>query len=118
MPLAIPESENPMTRPQKQADRKREAPIQFRPGSELGQLVGTFASRHGLQTPEACRALVCLSVTEMDARYFPLVRQLADTIGGENAFVRACVRVHTALEGARRATGHPIQQDPDRAYFI
>jgi hypothetical protein len=68
--------------------------------------------------PEACRLLLSLAVTEMDSRFAGLVLPLAEAMGGENAFVRACEHVHTALQAARRATGLPVQTDPQRARFI
>jgi hypothetical protein len=105
-----------MSQPKKQA--KRESPIQFRPGSELGHLVSNFASAHRLTPPEACRLLISLAVAEMDCRFAGLILPLAEALGGENAFVRACDHVHTALQAARRATGLPVQMDPERAIFI
>ncbi len=107
-----------MARPKKQRTQKRETPVQFRPGSELGHLVATFAALHSLQLPEACRSLIALAVSAMDIRFFSLVHQMAEALDGENAFTRACVHINTALEGARRATGNPMQADPERALFI
>jgi hypothetical protein len=54
----------------------------------------------------------------MDCRFFGLMHQMADALGGANAFARACIQVNTALEGARRATCKPMQLDPDRVAFI
>lgn len=107
-----------MARPPKQQARQRESPIQFRPGSELGHLVRNFATGHGLTLPEACRLLLCLAVAEMDCRFAGLILPLSGVMGGENAYVRACEHVHTALQAARRKTGEPIQMDPERADFI
>jgi hypothetical protein len=39
-------------------------------------------------------------------------------MGAANPFVRSCVHVHTALEGAERLCGEPLQHDPGRALFI
>ena len=107
-----------MSRPRKQQSQVRESPIQFRPGAELGQLVASLAAKYGLQTPEACRMLIALAVTEMDSRFFGLMQQMAVAMGGENAFLHACVHVHTALQGARRATSSPLQREAERASFI
>jgi hypothetical protein len=77
-----------------------------------------FAADHGLQVNEACKVLVALAVTALDARYYGLMRQLADVMGGANAFVRACVHVHAALAGARRATGRPLLREAERLPHI
>jgi hypothetical protein len=61
--------------------------------------------------------LVALAVTEMDCRHYLLLRRMSEALGGEQAFLRSCVHVHTALEGAQRA-GNPLQTDPERASFI
>jgi hypothetical protein len=107
-----------MARPKKQVAQQRESPIQFRPGSELGHLVRNFAEGHQLTPPEACRLLISLAVAEMDCRFAGLVLPLTEVMGGENAYVRGCEHVHTALQAARRATKRPMQLDPERAQFI
>jgi hypothetical protein len=106
-----------VARPKKEK-QKREAPIQFRPGSELGHLVQTFGSCHNLTMPEACRLLISLAVAEMDGRFAGLVLPLAQAMGGENSYVKACEHVRTALQAARRAKGTSMQTDPERAQFI
>lgn len=107
-----------MARRKAEKESRRESPIQFRPGSELGHLIDSFASGHGLSVAEACRVLIALAVTEMDCRYFELIHQMGKAIGGESGFVRACVHVHTALAGARRMSNLPLQVDPERSLFI
>jgi hypothetical protein len=107
-----------MARPPKERAQQRESPIQFRPGSELGHLVRNFADTHSLTAPEACRLLISLAVAEMDCRFAGLVLPLTEVMGGENAYVRACEHVHTALQAARRVTKRPMQLDPERAQFI
>src|SRR4051812_41530699 len=107
-----------VARPKKQRPQKTESPIQFRAGSELGQLIAAFAAQYGLTAPEACRALVALAVCGMDWRFFQLMRQMASAVGEESAFLRVCVHIHTAVEGGERALGRPIQSDPERSLFI
>jgi hypothetical protein len=107
-----------VARPRKEQPAQRESPIQFRPGSELGHRVRGFSQAHGLQLPEACRLLLSLAIAELDCRFAGLILPLAEVMGGENAYVRACEHVHTALQAARRATGMPLQLDPERARFI
>jgi hypothetical protein len=106
-------------RPKKrQESQRRPSPVQFRLESDLGQLVDTFAVRHSLSTNEAAKAMIALCVSELDCRYYELLRQLADAVGGSTPFVRACLHVQAALEGARRASGNPMQSDTDRGPFI
>lgn len=107
-----------MPKPSKDDQSKREAPIQFRPGAELGHLIGAFAAEHGLHLNEACKSLIALSVVGLDCRFYDLMHQMADAMGGPNAFVRSCVHVDAALKGASRARGRPIQLDPERAEFV
>src|SRR5947209_13110579 len=89
--------------------QKQNPPLQFRPGTELEELVATFADEHHLSPNEASKALVALAVTEMDRRFYPLIRRMAAAMGEPNAFVRACAHVRIALEGARLATARPMQ---------
>lgn len=107
-----------MRRTKKDQTPKREAPLQFRPGPDLDRLIGVFARRHSLQANEACRRLVALAVLDMDGRFYDVVAQMAEVLGGADAFTRACVYVHAALVGARTATGSALQHDPERARFI
>jgi hypothetical protein len=97
---------------------KQGPPFQFRPGPDLEQAVTDFGRLCGLNANDACKVLVALAVTAMDLRFFPLVRPMAEALGGAHAFPRACVRISGALDGARRATGQPLQLDPERALFI
>jgi hypothetical protein len=92
--------------------------VQFRPGAELEEQIKTFAAKHDLQVNEACKVLVALAVSSMDVRYYDLINQMAEVMGGVNPFVRACVRVQAALEGAALATGKPLQLEPERSEFI
>lgn len=72
---------------------------------------------HGLEPNEACKALAALAVTGMDCRYFNLVKQLADAMGGFNAFVRACIHVENMVGGATRADSR-YRIEPERSLFI
>src|SRR5258708_6967512 len=94
-----------VTRKKTARSEKQGPPIQFRPGVEMEQLIAAFATQHTLPLNEACKALAVLAVTEMDHRFYRLMRQLSDAMDGVNAFSRACAHVHTSLRGARRATG-------------
>lgn len=100
------------------ATQRQPPPWQFRPGPELEQLVTRFAAAHQLQPNEAVKMLVSLAITELDVRYYPLLHQMAEAMGGASTFVRACSYVHTALDGARQATGRAMQSDPERCRFI
>jgi hypothetical protein len=97
---------------------KREPPIQIRPGPDLGRLLGEFAARYKVALNQACKCLVALAVTELDSRFYPLLHQLAEAMGGADAFTRACTHVRAALEGGVRARGEPLLYDPDRATFV
>jgi hypothetical protein len=105
-----------MKRERKQDTPRRDAPIQFRPSSELGQLITGFAEKHRLDVSESCKCLLALAVTSMDCRFYDLVRQMADAMGGTSPFARSCIHVHTALAGAERRA--PFQDDSERALFI
>jgi hypothetical protein len=97
---------------------KREPPIQIRPGPDLGRLLGDFAARYNVALNQACKCLVALALTELDCRFYPLLHQLAEAMGGADAFTRACTHVRAALEGGARARGAPLLYDPDRATFV
>jgi hypothetical protein len=97
---------------------RRESPIQFRPGSDLGHRVTQFSATHGLADAEACRNLIALAVSEMDCRYYPLVRQFADGMGAGMDFVRACIHIKAMIDGAALAAGPVVWSERDRAQFI
>lgn len=108
-----------MGRPRKrEKGAKRESPVQFRLESDLGRLVHGFAQRHGLSANDAAKSLIALAVVTLDCRYYGLVRQMADVIGGSKPFVSACLRVNAALEGAAVATSRPSIPEDARPGFI
>jgi hypothetical protein len=108
-----------MVRPRKHdKPPKRESPVQFRMEGDLGRLVCGFAERNGLGVNEAAKSLIALSAAALDCRYYGLVRQLADTLGGSNPFVQACLRVNASLEGAAMATGRPFLPEAERPAFV
>jgi hypothetical protein len=96
----------------------REPQIQVRLGTDLGQLVASFASKNGLTKNDACKCLIALAATAMDCRYYGLVHQMAGGMGGRHAFVRSCVHIQTALEGAVLAEGVELNAEPERSLFI
>jgi hypothetical protein len=102
----------------KKREQQQGPPIQFRPGVQLQQLVAAFAGQHGLATNDASKMLVALAAAELDSRFYSLVNQMAQAMGGLNAFVRSCDYIRISLEAGRRATGHPLELDPERASFI
>jgi hypothetical protein len=96
----------------------REAPIQFRPGTDLGRRVTQFSSEHRLSDPESCRRLIALAVNEMDGRLYGLVRQLAEAMADEMDFVRACIHIKTMVDGAALADEQRVSSEPNRSLFI
>jgi hypothetical protein len=111
-------SKTTMARPRKRQSDERQPPIQFRVESDLAKLVHAFAEANAMNVHAACKALVALAVNELDCRYYGLLHAMAEGMGGANAFSASCSHVRAALEGARRATGAPLQLDPERAVFI
>lgn len=107
--------------PQKSAEKspRQEPPLQFRAGPDLAPLIHGFASEHRVTANEASKALAALALAELDCRYFSLVRQLGDALGGSvNSFVRACLDVRSALRGAAVSRGRPLCSEPERSVFI
>jgi hypothetical protein len=103
----------PRSKPAKQAP-----PLQFRPGVELERLVESFAAERGLRPNEACKVLIALAITAMDVRYYGLMHQLAEAMGGASAFVSACIHVQSRLEGAALMAGRPLWREPERSLFM
>jgi hypothetical protein len=85
---------------------------------DLGRLVRGFAERHELGVNEAAKSLIALAVVTLDCRYYGLVSQLADTLGGSNPFVQACLRVNASLEGAAVATSRPFIPEQERPDLV
>ncbi len=108
-----------MARPRKHDKHaKRESPVQFRLESDLGRLVRGFADRHSMGVNEAAKSLIALSAVALDCRHYALIRQMANRIGGSNAFVSACMRVHASLEGVAMGTGQTIIPEAERQKLI
>jgi hypothetical protein len=91
--------------------------VQFRPVASLAQLVKPFADRQGLGLNEAFKDLASLAIVGLDVRYFDLVSQLAQAIGGTNAFSHGCLQLFSAMKGAALA-GRPLSGEPERSLFI
>jgi hypothetical protein len=102
----------------KKTQPKQRPPIAFRPSPDLERLAVSFARDHRLGLNEAFKELAALALSGLDYRYYDLVRQLADVMGGTNALIRSCLHIRTTLDGASLATGHPIQSEPERSKFI
>jgi hypothetical protein len=103
----------------KAKDKYQQRPqFQYRGGADLDGRINSFAAEHGLHPNEACKVLTALAVMEMDGRFYKAIRRMSEAMGGPNAFVRSCVHVHTALQGARSVTGQPMQFDPQRVLFL
>src|SRR5438094_4402929 len=97
---------------------RRESALQLRPGPDLGRLLDEFAAAHNRSRNDACKELLSLAVTDLDRRYYTLLRQMADAMGGVHAFPRACVHVQNALAGAALATGNTCWPEPERLRLI
>ncbi len=107
-----------MAKKKARGGQKQGPPLQFRPGVELEQMLSAFAGEHDLPLNDACKFLVALAVAELDCRFFRLIKEMSQAMGGANAFPRSCDHIRISLEAARRATGMPLHLDPERAWFI
>lgn len=106
-----------MPRPKREGGPGYEPTVQFRPPPTLAHLVRPFADRRGLALNEAYKDLAALAVVGLDVRYFDLVNQVALALGGANAFVQACLNIHSALKGAA-LKGQTLTLEPERSQFI
>jgi hypothetical protein len=97
--------------------QKQGPPIAFRPGAELAQLVATFAGSRGVGEHEAYKHLAALAVMGLDMRHYDLVAALAATQPGVNPFVRAVLRLSTALMAVLNVDGR-YAHDPYRTRFL
>jgi hypothetical protein len=61
--------------------------------------------------------LVTLALSGLDLRYYTLVEQLADAMGGLSPFVRACLYIKARLDGAVLVSRDFIKE-PARSLFI
>lgn len=105
--------------PRKKPKRKTKQgpPIAFRPGAELAQLVATFAEARSLGEHEAYKNLAALAVVGLDVRHYELVAALAATQPGVNPFVRAVMRLSTAMTAVLNVD-HRCAWDPIRTRFM
>lgn len=105
---------------QKAAPAAKSSPLlQFRATLDLEQLVRPFAERRGLTLSTAFKDLAGLAIIGLDYRHYPLVNQLATTMGGECAFAKACVYLHAALAGASLARGGAVlYEEPARTQLV
>lgn len=107
-----------MATPRKGRSTQRAWAVQYRLGEDVEQPVLDFAKRYALSDSEACRRLTVLAVCGMDARYYPLVDELGQAMGGANGFLRACLNIATALQVAARIQGKLLADESQRARFI
>lgn len=93
--------------------------LQFRATMDLEQLVKPFAERNELTLSTAFKDLAGLAIIGLDHRHYPLVDQLATTMGGECAFAKACVYLHAALAGAALVRGGAVlYEEPARTQLV
>ena len=89
---------------------KQGPPLQFRPGVELEPLIASFAGEHRLRPNEACKALVGLAVTELDRRFYALIRELAEAMGGARVLQSVRSRPYLLAGGASQdGQAHPTR---------
>jgi hypothetical protein len=81
-------------------------------------LIDDFAARVQLDPNEICKRLVALALTEMDARFYPLITEMAEAMGGANPFPRCCVHVQTALQTLLRLRKGTTVTEPERLWFV
>lgn len=106
-----------MPRPKPKNPRRQWA-VQFRLPDEVESAIKALASEIDQSDAETCRRLVVLAICDMDARYYPLIVELAGTMGGGNTFVRAAVMLQTSLQAAARVKPELATDDRARARFL
>lgn len=107
-----------MTTPRKGRSAQRAWAVQYRLGEDLEQPVLDFGRRWSLSDSEACRRLTALAVCGMDARYYPVVAELGQAMGGANGFLRACLHIQTVIQVAARIQCKLLADENQRARFI
>ncbi len=107
-----------MARQRTNPPKRREPPVQFRPGVELMQLVQAIAALHALDINEAYKRLAALAVSGMDVRYYALIDEMAAAMSGSSSFTRCCSHIHTSLQTAGRLQDEIPMDENTRTAFI
>lgn len=72
--------------------------IHFRPGKELGSLIGQFSEQEGISRGEAAKRLTGLAIRCLDVGFYGLVEELSAFLFHSGNFDSACDQVYVAVE--------------------
>ena len=72
--------------------------IHFRPGKELGSLIGQFSEQEGISRGEAAKRLTGLAIRCLDVGFYGLVEELSAYLFHSGNFDSACDQVYVAVE--------------------
>ena len=72
--------------------------IHFRPGKELGALIGQFSEQEGISRGEAAKRLTGLAIRCLDVGFYGLVEELSAFLFHSGNFDSACDQVYVAVE--------------------
>jgi len=85
---------------QKKAAKKSDPDLEmihFRPGAELGKLIGEFALEADVSRGEAAKRLTALAIRGFDVEFYDAALRLLQYLYGTPSFDEACDHLHVAV---------------------
>lgn len=71
--------------------------VHFRPGAELGALIGRFAKEFSISRGEVAKRFTALTIRGFDLGFYPLAEELMLYLYGGSTFDEACHQLHVAV---------------------
>jgi hypothetical protein len=87
--------------------------IHFRPGAELGSLIGQWAKKSNLSRGEVAKRLTSLAIRRLDVGFYDDAERLSGHLYGNGSFDEACHHLHVAVQIAADRSGKEVE-DVDR----
>ena len=72
--------------------------IHFRPGPELGALIGQLADKLTISRGEAAKRLVSLAIRGLDIGFYEFANEYTEYLYGSGGFDEACHHLHVAVQ--------------------
>lgn len=84
--------------------------IHFRPGAELGSLIGQWAKKSNLSRGEVAKRLTSLAIRGLDVGFYDDAERLSGHLYGNGSFDEACHHLHVAVQIAADRSGKDVEE--------
>ena len=102
--------------PKKKTTRKKAGNelemIHFRPGAELGSMIGQLSDELAISRGETAKRLTALAIRGLDVGFYGAAAELTDHLYASASFDEACHHLHVAVQEVAEQSGQEIVDVP------